>query len=67
MKLEKETTAIFVASTFGNGDPPSNGITFKQYLERGDRKFESLNYAVFGLGSTLYPHPSTKNNIKSFT
>lgn len=58
--LENEKNVIFVVSTFGSGDPPANGSGFKEYLrnlpEDAKKKFQGINYAVFGLGSTLYPN-----------
>uniref|UniRef100_A0A8C2U8W1 Nitric oxide synthase n=1 Tax=Coturnix japonica TaxID=93934 RepID=A0A8C2U8W1_COTJA len=45
--LEKETLLLVVTSTFGNGDSPNNGkVLFDS---------EAHIYAVFGLGSTMYP------------
>lgn len=58
-KLEKEKNVIFIVSTFGSGDPPANGSDFKEYLQKlpeDSKKFQGINYAVFGLGSTLYPN-----------
>uniref|UniRef100_A0A8C3GNX0 Nitric oxide synthase n=1 Tax=Cairina moschata TaxID=8855 RepID=A0A8C3GNX0_CAIMO len=46
--LEKETLLLVVTSTFGNGDSPNNG---KVILASE----ASVRYAVFGLGSTMYP------------
>uniref|UniRef100_A0A8B9Q4E6 Nitric oxide synthase n=1 Tax=Apteryx owenii TaxID=8824 RepID=A0A8B9Q4E6_APTOW len=46
--LEKETLLLVVTSTFGNGDSPNNG---KVILNSSI----SETYAVFGLGSTMYP------------
>jgi hypothetical protein len=55
IKLEKEELVVFVASTFGSGDPPSNGVAFKTQLDlEGKWNLEKVQYAVFGLGSTLY-------------
>uniref|UniRef100_A0A8B9I8Z8 Nitric oxide synthase n=1 Tax=Anser brachyrhynchus TaxID=132585 RepID=A0A8B9I8Z8_9AVES len=47
--LEKETLLLVVTSTFGNGDSPNNGKTLKNSL------LTLKLYAVFGLGSTMYP------------
>uniref|UniRef100_A0A8D0G724 Nitric oxide synthase n=1 Tax=Sphenodon punctatus TaxID=8508 RepID=A0A8D0G724_SPHPU len=55
--LEKETLLLVVTSTFGNGDAPSNGkVTFKDdLLTLFTFLYSSDRYAVFGLGSTMYP------------
>ena len=52
---------IFVVSTFGNGDPPSDARKFTFNLEKEPKSVANLspplaklNYAVFGLGSTAY-------------
>uniref|UniRef100_A0A8B9Q262 Nitric oxide synthase n=1 Tax=Apteryx owenii TaxID=8824 RepID=A0A8B9Q262_APTOW len=46
--LEKETLLLVVTSTFGNGDSPNNGKGLTSVLNQP-------KYAVFGLGSTMYP------------
>uniref|UniRef100_A0A8C5NQL2 Nitric oxide synthase n=1 Tax=Junco hyemalis TaxID=40217 RepID=A0A8C5NQL2_JUNHY len=43
--LENETLLLVVTSTFGNGDSPGNGKVIKIWIK----------YAVFGLGSSMYP------------
>uniref|UniRef100_A0A8B9CDT2 Nitric oxide synthase n=1 Tax=Anser brachyrhynchus TaxID=132585 RepID=A0A8B9CDT2_9AVES len=50
--LEKETLLLVVTSTFGNGDSPNNGKK-KLFSERVVGHWN--RYAVFGLGSTMYP------------
>ncbi|KAM8977074.1 nitric oxide synthase, inducible [Pelodytes ibericus] len=53
--LEKETLLLVVTSTFGNGDCPGNGETFKKSIFTLKKLKNKLRYAVFGLGSTMYP------------
>jgi sulfite reductase alpha subunit-like flavoprotein len=53
-QLEKEELVLFIASTFGSGDPPSNGVPFKSQLDSEPLRLSRVRYAVFGLGSTLY-------------
>uniref|UniRef100_A0A8D2LTW8 Nitric oxide synthase, inducible n=1 Tax=Varanus komodoensis TaxID=61221 RepID=A0A8D2LTW8_VARKO len=48
--LEKETLLLVVTSTFGNGDSPSNGKVISNTAP-----ILEYRYAVFGLGSTMYP------------
>ncbi|NXA50878.1 NOS2 protein, partial [Nothocercus julius] len=55
--LEKETLLLVVTSTFGNGDSPNNGKVLCGLLTLLFLKLASVfcRYAVFGLGSTVYP------------
>ncbi|XP_010400579.1 nitric oxide synthase, inducible isoform X2 [Corvus cornix cornix] len=53
--LEKETLLLVVTSTFGNGDSPGNGKTFKDSLLRLKLLGKKIRYSVFGLGSSMYP------------
>ncbi|KAL7832163.1 hypothetical protein AOLI_G00297110 [Acnodon oligacanthus] len=54
-ELEKEHLLMVVTSTFGNGDCPGNGKTFKKYLFSIKNLQNKLRYCVFGLGSRMYP------------
>ncbi|KAM4795668.1 nitric oxide synthase, inducible [Rhinophrynus dorsalis] len=54
-KLDEETLLLVVTSTFGNGDCPGNGETFKKSLFTLKQLKQKLRYAVFGLGSSMYP------------
>ncbi|MEE6468760.1 hypothetical protein FKM82_008371 [Ascaphus truei] len=54
-KVEEETLLLVVTSTFGNGDCPGNGEKFKRSLFTLKQLKHQLRYAVFGLGSTMYP------------
>ncbi|XP_075760963.1 nitric oxide synthase, inducible [Pelodiscus sinensis] len=53
--LEKETLLLVVTSTFGNGDSPGNGKKLKNALLIKKQLQKTFRYAVFGLGSTMYP------------
>ncbi|XP_052545039.1 nitric oxide synthase, inducible [Tympanuchus pallidicinctus] len=53
--LEKETLLLVVTSTFGNGDSPNNGKALKNSLLTMKLLRKKIRYAVFGLGSTMYP------------
>ncbi|XP_077168526.1 nitric oxide synthase, inducible isoform X2 [Paroedura picta] len=53
--LEKETLLLVVTSTFGNGDSPSNGKKLKNALLTMKQLSNKFRYAVFGLGSSMYP------------
>nr|WP_272214666.1 sulfite reductase flavoprotein subunit alpha [Marinicella sp. W31]MDC2880299.1 sulfite reductase flavoprotein subunit alpha [Marinicella sp. W31] len=45
--------AIFVVSTFGDGDPPDHAADFWSALSKAER-FERLSYAVIALGDSSY-------------
>ncbi|KAG8122710.1 hypothetical protein E2320_018261 [Naja naja] len=53
--LDKETLLLVVTSTFGNGDAPSNGKTLQNALLSMKQLSNKFRYAVFGLGSSMYP------------
>ncbi|EGV94350.1 Nitric oxide synthase, inducible [Cricetulus griseus] len=53
--LEDEQLLLVVTSTFGNGDCPSNGQTLKKALFMLRELTHTFRYAVFGLGSSMYP------------
>nr|XP_017206470.1 nitric oxide synthase, inducible isoform X1 [Danio rerio] len=55
-ELEKESLLIVVTSTFGNGDCPGNGESFKKQLLSLKTLRTKVRYCVFGLGSRMYPH-----------
>ncbi|XP_050984471.1 nitric oxide synthase 2b, inducible [Labeo rohita] len=55
-ELEKESLLIVVTSTFGNGDCPGNGESFKKQLLSLKNLRNKVRYCVFGLGSRMYPH-----------
>jgi len=55
--LASEKLLLVVTSTFGNGEMPSNGKRFLQWLKQQPAgALGGLNYAVLGIGSTVYEH-----------
>ncbi|XP_005402830.1 PREDICTED: nitric oxide synthase, inducible isoform X1 [Chinchilla lanigera] len=54
-RLEEEQLLLVVTSTFGNGDCPGNGETLKKSLFMLKKLTSTFRYAVFGLGSSMYP------------
>ncbi|XP_028855964.1 nitric oxide synthase 2b, inducible [Denticeps clupeoides] len=53
--LEEETLLAVVTSTFGNGDSPGNGESFRKDLLNLQTLQNKFKYCVFGLGSRMYP------------
>ncbi|XP_030632223.1 nitric oxide synthase 2b, inducible [Chanos chanos] len=54
-ELEKESLLMVVTSTFGDGDCPGNGESFKKELFNLKFLKNKLRYGVFALGSRMYP------------
>ncbi|KAI8991673.1 thiamine diphosphate-binding protein [Mycotypha africana] len=56
-ELGGETNVVFIVSTAGQGEFPSNGRDMWKALNNlitGDADFSQLNYAVFGMGDSHY-------------
>ena len=54
-------TCVFIISTYVDGKPPENAEWFYKWLEEAANDFrvqksllQDLDYAVFGLGNSLY-------------
>ncbi|GFE71203.1 sulfite reductase flavoprotein subunit alpha [Chroococcus sp. FPU101] len=55
--LASEKLILIVTSTFGNGEMPSNGKGFLQWVKQQPKgSLDGLNYSVLGIGSTVYEH-----------
>jgi NADPH-ferrihemoprotein reductase len=64
--LPKETIAVFVISTYGEGDPTDSAVNFWELLNKDvptfskgcavDRPLQDLRYLVFGLGNRTYEY-----------
>lgn len=53
--LASEKLLLVVTSTFGNGEMPSNGKRFLQWLQQQPQgSLNGLSYSVLGIGSTVY-------------
>ncbi len=53
--LAAEKLLLIITSTFGNGEMPSNGKRFLQWVKQQPAgALDGLNYAVLGIGSTVY-------------
>lgn len=53
--LAAEKLLLIITSTFGNGEMPSNGKRFLQWVKQQSvGALDGLNYSVLGIGSTVY-------------
>lgn len=54
--LQDSSNALFVVSTFGDGEAPDSARGFERKVLGRAQSFDSLNYAVLGLGDRQYQH-----------
>ena len=54
--LEQETTIYVIASTAGDGVPPSDARDFFDFLAANKMDLSRVQYACMALGDTAYPH-----------
>ena len=53
--LLEETTVLLAISTWGEGEPPDDGVGFFDYVKSlEDAPLQQLRFAVFALGDTSY-------------
>ncbi|BFM08815.1 NADPH cytochrome P450 oxidoreductase family protein [Halioxenophilus aromaticivorans] len=55
--LVQHKIALFVVSTYGEGEPPDSGLKFShRWLRSSSEKLSHLHYAVLALGDKTYQH-----------
>ncbi|RMT81235.1 Sulfite reductase flavoprotein, alpha-component [Pseudomonas viridiflava] len=54
--VSESRNALFVVSTFGDGEAPDSARGFERKLLGRPLSLEALNYAVLALGDRQYPH-----------
>jgi len=54
--LQGASNALFVVSTFGDGEAPDSARGFERKVLGRSLSLDTLNYAVLGLGDRQYPH-----------
>lgn len=58
--MADEKFAVFLMSTFGEGEPTDNAVSFMEWVEnedeREDNYFKDIPFAVFALGNRQYEH-----------
>jgi len=54
--LQRRCNALFIVSTFGDGEAPDSARGFERKLLSGQKSLPHLSYAVLGLGDRQYQH-----------
>ncbi|KAI4762072.1 cytochrome P450 reductase 1 [Aureobasidium sp. EXF-3400] len=54
--IKKETLVVFIASTFGEGDPSDNTAGLWHYIRSAKESLDNLRYFAFGLGNSNYKY-----------
>lgn len=69
LEFKRHDYCVIICSTHGEGEPPDNAKNFVKWLIRTSKaskeKIHSLNYAVFGVGSSSYKEFNTTGNLYS--
>ncbi|KIQ93928.1 Sulfite reductase [NADPH] flavoprotein alpha-component [Anoxybacillus thermarum] len=56
-ELKKMNTLLIVVSTYGEGEPPDNALSFYEFLHsKRAPKLDHLRFSVLALGDTSYEH-----------
>jgi NADPH-ferrihemoprotein reductase len=79
VNFSKDKIAIFVLSSYGEGEPTDNAVGFFEFItgenpafsdsSEGDQALQNMKYAAFGLGNSTYEHYNAvmRKVDKSFT
>lgn len=62
--LEPETFYIFITSTYGNGDLPSNAVPFEEAMNRDRPDLTGIRFAIFGLGDMVFSETFNQGSEK---
>lgn len=56
--LGQDKAAIFMLSSYGEGEPTDNAIQFFDFIttESDEPSLDNMQYAIFGLGNSTYEH-----------
>ena len=54
--INKETLAVFIVSTFGEGDPSDNTAGLWHWIRSAKASLDNLRYIAFGLGNSNYKY-----------
>lgn len=54
--ITKERLVVFIASTFGEGDPSDNTAGFLHWIRSAEVSLRNLHYFAFGLGNSNYKY-----------
>ncbi|KAI4726728.1 cytochrome P450 reductase 1 [Aureobasidium sp. EXF-10728] len=55
-RITKETLVVFIASTFGEGDPSDNAAGLWHWICSAEASLGNLRYFAFGLGNSNYKY-----------
>ncbi|TBU98944.1 sulfite reductase [Stutzerimonas kirkiae] len=55
-QLRQYRQALFIVSTYGEGEAPDNAARFERQLQARLHELNDLQYAVLALGDSQYPH-----------
>lgn len=58
VNLGPNKAAIFILSSYGEGEPTDNAIQFFEFItaESDEPSLDNMQYAIFGLGNSTYEH-----------
>ncbi len=55
-ELQRVERALFIASTYGEGDPPDTAATFARRVMNGELRLLTLSYGLLAVGDRGYAH-----------